>query len=99
MTMKTLLVTGASGFLGWNICRIANSDWKVFGTFCSHSISISGAALVQIDLTKFNDVKKLFIDTKPSAVIHAAALSDPNVCQENPDISYRILRQVFCSQW
>jgi dTDP-4-dehydrorhamnose reductase len=47
-------------------------------------------ALVKIDLTIFNDLKKLFRETKPAAVIHTAALSDPNYCQENHDTSYRI---------
>lgn len=88
--MKTLLITGASGFLGWNICQKAKSDWTIFGTFYLHSTNIADVALVQIDLTIFNDLKKLFRETKPAAVIHAAALSDPNFCQENPDSSYRI---------
>ena len=83
--MKTLLVTGASGFLGWNICQRAKSDWTIFGTIYSHSANIPGVALVKIDLTIFNDLKKLFREAKPAAVIHTAALSDPNFCQENPD--------------
>jgi dTDP-4-dehydrorhamnose reductase len=27
--MKKLLLTGASGFLGWNICTIAKEDWDI----------------------------------------------------------------------
>ena len=92
--MKTLLVTGASGFLGWNICQQAKSDWTIFGTIHSHSANIPGVALVKIDLTIFNDLKKIFKETKPAAVIHAAALSDPNFCQENHDASYRINTEV-----
>ena len=88
--MKTLLITGASGFLGWNICRQARSDWTIWGTFNSHPVKIPGAALYKIDLTKFNDLKKLFKEAKPDAVIHTAALTDPNYCQENRDASHRI---------
>ena len=101
--MKTLLVTGASGFLGWNICQRAKSDWTIFGTIYSHSANIPGVALVKIDLTKFNDLKKLFRETNPAAVIHTAALSDPNFCQENHGTSYRINTEAainiagFCS--
>ncbi len=36
--MKKLLVTGASGFLGWNICQAAKREWDVFGTVFSHPI-------------------------------------------------------------
>ena len=101
--MRTLLVTGASGFLGWNICQQAKSDWTLFGTFFSHSVNIPGVMLAKIDLTIFNDLKTLFRETKPAAVIHAAAQSDPNFCQENHDASYRINTEAainiagFCS--
>ena len=101
--MKTLLVTGASGFLGWNICQQVKSAWRIFGTFYSHSVNIPGVTLAKIDLTIFNDLKNLFRETKPAAVIHAAALSDPNFCQENHDASYRINTEAainiagFCS--
>lgn len=26
--MKKLLVTGASGFLGWNLCQLAQANWS-----------------------------------------------------------------------
>jgi dTDP-4-dehydrorhamnose reductase len=40
--MKKLLVTGGSGFLGWNLCQIAKQEWDVYGTYFSHSVEIPG---------------------------------------------------------
>ena len=37
-SMKKLLVTGASGFLGWNICRTAKKEWEIFGSIFSRPI-------------------------------------------------------------
>ena len=88
--MKRLLITGASGFLGWNIAQKAKAEWTVIGTHHSHSANIPGITPVKIDLTKFNDLKTLFREKKPAAVIHTAALSEPNFCQENQNTSYRI---------
>ena len=88
--MKRLLITGASGFLGWNICQCARSDWKIFGTMYSHSVSIPGVTLVKVDLTVFDDLKTLFRESKPAAVIHTAAISDANFCQEDRFASYKI---------
>jgi len=34
--MKKLLITGASGFLGWNICQTAKRAWEILGRFFSH---------------------------------------------------------------
>ena len=88
--MKKLLLTGASGFLGWNICRGAISVWSIFGTYHSHPVKIPGVVGIGADLTIFSDMKRVFTEVKPDAVIHAAAISDPNFCQENRKISYKI---------
>lgn len=88
--MKRLLITGASGFLGWNIIQRAKSDWIITGTFLSHSVNISDCNLIKVDLTNFHALKQLFNQIQPNAVIHTAAITDANFCQKNPLESYRI---------
>ena len=88
--MKRLLVTGASGFLGWNICNANQKGWEISGTVNSHPIVIAGANTVRIDLTDFKELKRVFKEIRPHAVIHAAAASNPDFCQENPAESQRI---------
>ncbi len=88
--MKKLLITGASGFLGWYLCQQANREWDVYGTYFSHSLEIPGIKLVKLDLTDLTEVKKVFQEIQPSAVIHTAAQSQPNYCQTNPESSLLI---------
>lgn len=88
--MKKLLITGASGFLGWNIIQRAKSDWIIFGTFLTHPLDTSDCKLIKIDLTNFRYLKQLFSQIKPNAVIHTAAISDTNFCQKNRSVSFRI---------
>lgn len=90
--MKNLLVTGASGFLGWNICQAVavKNEWKVFGTVFSRRVEIAGVNIVKIDLTAFEALKKLFHEIRPDAVIHTAANSDPNFCQTHQAESQKI---------
>jgi dTDP-4-dehydrorhamnose reductase len=88
--MKKLLITGASGFLGWNIIQSAKSDWIIFGTFLTHPLDTSDCKLIKIDLTNFHYLKQLFNQIKPNAVIHTAAISDTNFCQKNRSVSYKI---------
>lgn len=88
--MKKLLVTGASGFLGWNICHVAQANWQVYGTYCSHSVHAPGIDFIQVDLTDFTALKSLFKTIQPTAVIHAAAQSKPNFCQQYPEQAYPI---------
>lgn len=87
---KKLLVTGASGFLGWNIIRKVKSNWDTCGTFLAHGESIPGCTLFQIDLTRYADLKNLFEEIEPDAVIHTAAMSDPNFCQQHRSDAYKI---------
>jgi dTDP-4-dehydrorhamnose reductase len=88
--MKKLLVTGASGFLGWHICHRAQPEWKVFGTCHLHPVNFQGVNPVKIDLTKFNDLKMVFKEVKPAVVIHTAAVSKINYCQQNKAASFKI---------
>jgi dTDP-4-dehydrorhamnose reductase len=80
-SQKRLLLTGASGFLGWNICRHTPKEWEIFGVVYSHPLSLPGANIIQTDLRKDKSVKQLFETVRPQAVMHMAAVSDPNYCQ------------------
>ncbi len=88
--MKKLLVTGASGFLGWNICQEVKNEWEIFGTAFSHPVEIEGVNIMQTDLTDYEELKRVFNEIRPEAVIHTAAAAFPNYCQENQTESRKI---------
>lgn len=88
--MKKLLITGASGFLGWNLCQLAAKNWQVYGTYYSHAVEIDGIDLSKINLTDYPAFKQYFQEVKPDAVIHTAAASMPNFCQTHPQESHQI---------
>ncbi len=85
-----LLVTGASGFLGWNACQLARDRWQVYGTYGQHAVKQPGATLLKVDIGDRAALQALFADVQPDAVLHLAALSKPNYCQTHPEDSYRI---------
>ncbi|WP_375512054.1 SDR family oxidoreductase [uncultured Nostoc sp.] len=88
--MKKLLITGASGFLGWHLCQLAKQEWDIYGTYLSHPLEIPGIKIFKANLTNFQELKRIFNDVKPAAVIHTAAHSQPNFCQINPKESHAI---------
>ncbi len=89
---QRLLITGASGFLGWNLCRAATAaGWSVIGVVNRNRIPLpAGAESARADLTDWQAMKELLDFARPAAVIHAAALADPNLCAKEPDASRRI---------
>ena len=88
--MKKLLVTGASGFLGRHICSMATMQWNVIGIVHSHPIKLPDVNIIRLDLTNYKELKKIFLDIVPDAVIHAAASSKPDFCQIHQNESYKI---------
>lgn len=88
--MQKLLVTGASGFLGWNLCQFARAEWEVHGTYLQQPIEIADVNIHALDLTDTDAVKESIAKIAPDGVIHTAAASSPNFCQANPEQSYQI---------
>lgn len=91
----TLLITGATGFLGQHLIALARKRWRVVGTFHRTRREdaerlLAGIDSGRIDLTEYQDVRGMLDAVRPKAVIHTAALADPNYCQEHPDESQRV---------
>lgn len=87
---KRLLVTGASGFLGWNLARRALADWDVFAVHGRRRVEIQGTRMARIDLTDFAALKEMVREVKPDAVVNLAAVSQPNDCEREPEASRRV---------
>ncbi len=90
MTCPKILITGANGFLGWYLCAAAHPHWEVYGTTHSRPVDIPHTQLLPTDLTDPVALKQLFQIIQPNAVIHAAALAQPNMCEVHPDLSWQI---------
>jgi len=91
----TLLITGATGFLGHYLIAAARKRWRVAGTFHRTRREdaerlLAGIDSGRIDLTDFRDVRDMLDAVRPKAVIHTAALADPNYCEQHPDESLRV---------
>lgn len=87
--MKKLLITGASGFLGYHLLRAAR-NYELYAIHHSNSVLFAGATNIQCDITNYIALGDVFEDVVPDAVIHAAAISDTNYCQQNKEQAYAV---------
>ncbi len=86
--MKRLLVTGISGLLGSNIA-LSGKNWrnfKIFGTFNSTPVTL-GQESVKMDLRNEQEVARVLQDVHPDIIIHAAAYTDVDGCEENQKLA------------
>jgi dTDP-4-dehydrorhamnose reductase len=89
-----LLITGASGFLGHVLGRLACGRWSLFAQFRNNSVEFPGSESVQADLTDDAQLASMLDSIQPHALIHAAAESSVAFCQTHPDQTRVINRRV-----
>jgi len=84
-----LLITGASGFLGGHLCRLARSEWQVYGMHNLHPEMPLGVEKVQIDVRDQKALLVVLKEIKPSVIIHAAVLQTDD-CERHPELAQQV---------
>ncbi len=80
----TLLITGASGFLGYPLMLLARQQWAVTAVFRRRRPQIENVTTIQADLTDDAQLDDIFQSIRPHAIIHAAAVAQVGACQADP---------------
>jgi len=88
--MKKFLVTGASGFLGWNLYQTKPDYISFYGLAGTRKIKLPGAKTASLDLTNLAQLKKLVSEINPDGIIHTAAIINANYCQEHREESFAL---------
>jgi len=79
-----ILITGASGFLGWHIAStLAASQNNVFAIAHRHSPVIKNVQWIPHDLRYPDGADKIFEGVQPDIVIHTAAMTSVKECDTN----------------
>ena len=85
--MNKILITGGSGLLGSNIAKFAASKFEVYATYNKNEVSMEDVHFFQADLTKKEELVKIE-HIKPDFIIHCAALTNVDYCEDHPDEAY-----------
>ena len=79
-------ITGGSGLLGERLATIASNDDEIV---LSHN-SNPTKNTIKCDITDKNEVEKVINKNKPDTIVHCAAMTDVDLCEDEIDIAYRI---------
>ena len=88
--MARLLITGASGLLGANLVLDAHEDHEVIAVYHRHPIVLDGVESISADLCQLGVAKKLFDRYQPDWIVHCAAATDVDACENDSDMAFRI---------
>ena len=80
--MKKILITGGSGLLGQYLNLTVSKKFKIHTTYKSNPGNCREFSSSKIDIRNENDLGRLFKEFQPDIVIHAAAITNP-VLKEN----------------
>lgn len=81
-----LLLTGASGYLGWHFARHAGTAGHgVVGCHLNHATGMpDGNTSVRADFRDAADCRRLLKALRPDAIIHAGAMTNTSACEADP---------------
>lgn len=86
--MERLFITGGSGLLGSKFNRFAD-DYEVITTYNSNPRENA----VKLDITDGKDVRDKIESLTPDLVVHSAALTNVDYCEDHQEEAYKINAQ------
>lgn len=82
---KKILITGISGFIGHHFIAKNHPNRQLFGTYLQNSVQFSDIPCYPLNITDTEAFVALLEEIQPDTVIHLAALSNPNYCENHPE--------------
>ena len=79
-----ILVTGASGLLGLNLCQAKAKEHDIFGIVHQTQLDNVPFTLIRQDLTDKNSLTEIFNQTEPELVVNCAAMANVDLCEKYP---------------
>lgn len=87
---KIILVTGASGLLGYNIVKRVKKHFKTYVIIPTHRTKPLFSESVKMNITNENDVLQVFEKFGPDVVVHTAAETDVDKCETNKEHALKV---------
>ena len=93
MIYMKILLTGATGLLGYNLLRLLlETGYEIIATYHNSTLDdfLNDIAWVRVDLEDQEKIMQAVREVAPDVIMHAAAYTDVDGCEVNREKAYRI---------
>jgi dTDP-4-dehydrorhamnose reductase len=88
---RKIAITGASGMVGYALgVEAVARGYEVLALARTNRHSLSGVQFHSIDLTEHRPVTEVLTQFAPDLLIHGAAITNHNECEENPSLAHAL---------
>lgn len=88
---KRILITGASGFLGWHLVTEMAARHQLIGTYCRQHYAQNLVDWRFINLLNINEIAPLMREIgEVDAIIHTAGIANMRFCENFPALSHNL---------
>lgn len=85
--MRSVLITGASGFVGENLAHRFRKDCRICLAYGKNRPQAAAEDVFSVDLAIPGDFAKSLGNLQVDAVIHTAAMVSPDACEKDPSMA------------
>lgn len=85
-----LLITGGTGLVGWSLIQRVPSDIQISYTYLNQVVPDSDVDSYKVDITNRDRVDEVVSKVNPDIVVHAAAYTDVDGCETNPERASKV---------
>jgi len=84
-----ILITGASGLLGSKVAEVAvERGFKVYSCYSTHEVNFGNP--LKLNILDFTSVLSTVEQINPNFVVHAAALTDVDLCEKDKNLAFNV---------
>lgn len=91
--MRRILITGATGLLGSDLCRLLGQGNDLIGWARrpKRDLALQGRGILEsVDITDPEAVTEGIERLRPQIVVHSAAMADVDACEVDPAVAHRV---------
>lgn len=89
--MDSLLITGGSGFVGLKLASLLKGNYSVYIACKTYDDSLlKFGEYVSLDIRDADETRRIVTEIRPTAVVHAAALTNVNDCARYREEAFAI---------